>query len=303
MDNNATTALPEDKKIPVTAYFGLGAGLLVIAFSPILLRLADAPGPVSGFYRMGIGGLLLTPWFIKSMRKNRYTLAELRPAILGGLFFGGDLIQWTTGIMLAGATIPTLFGNTTPLWVGLGALFFFKEKLKRGFWLGLALAFTGAVLIVGIGDSQNEYLLEGILLGLGAGIFYGSYFLAGQRGREVLDPVTFLWVVCVVSSVVLLVTTVVLEQPLTGYPMNTYLAFLAMGAVIQVGGWWLITYAQGLLPASLVSPTLLGQPVLTGLIAIPLLGEFLSPSEIFGGIIVIIGIYFVHRSKQNKKEK
>jgi drug/metabolite transporter (DMT)-like permease len=82
--------------------------------------------------------------------------------------------------------------------------------------------------------------------------------------------------------------------------MNTYLAFLAMGVVVQVVGWQLVSYAQGLLPASLVSPSLLGQAVLTGLIAVPLLGENLSPSMIFGGIIVIIGIYLVHRSKSTQ---
>jgi drug/metabolite transporter (DMT)-like permease len=303
MDDNATQMLPEGKTTPVSAYLGLISGLLVITFSPILLKMAEAPGPVSGFYRMTIGWLVLTPWFIKRFRVNKYSLAGLWPAILAGLFFGGDLIQWTTGVMLAGPTIPTLFGNTTPLWVGLGALVLFKEKLKPSFWVGLALAFVGAVLIAGTGDSQNEHLLEGIFLGLGAGIFYGGFFLAAQRGREKVDPLSFLWVVSFVSSLILLLTAVVLRQPLTGYSLNTVLIFLAMGVVIQVAGWWLISYAQGLLPASVVSPTLLGQPVLTGVLAVPLLGDVLSPTEIIGGIIVIIGIYLVHHSKQNVKEK
>lgn len=302
MTANVELPQAQNKRTQMSAYLALILGLLVIAFSPILLRLAEAPGPVSGFYRMAIGWLLLTPWFIKRLQENRYTLTELRPAILGGLFFGGDLILWTTGIVLAGATLPTLFGNTTPLWVGLGTLVLFREKLKPGYWLGLLLAFAGLVLIVGVGDSQNEYLLEGMLLGLGAGFFYGSYFLAGQRGRERLDPVSFLWVVSFISSLVLLLAVLVLDQPLIGYSMNTYLAFLAMGVVIQVVGWWLISFAQGWLPASVVSPTLLGQPVLTGLIAGPLLKEDLSTSEIIGGIIVLIGIYIVHRSNLHEKE-
>jgi drug/metabolite transporter (DMT)-like permease len=303
MNSNASPMLSESKKSPASAYLGLISGLLVITFSPILLRMAAAPGPVSGFYRMAIGWLVLTPWFIKRLRVNKYNLSGLWPAILAGLFFGGDLIQWTTGVMLAGPTIPTLFGNTTPLWVGLGALLLFKEKLKPTFWVGLALAFAGAVLIAGMGDSQNEHLIEGILLGLGAGIFYGGYFLAAQRGRERVDPLSFLWVVSFVSSLMLLLAAVVLKQPLTGYSLDTILIFLVMGVVIQVGGWWMISYAQGMLPASVVSPTLLGQPVLTGVLAVPLLGEMLSRSEIFGGIIVIIGIYLVHRSKQPRKDE
>jgi drug/metabolite transporter (DMT)-like permease len=251
---------------------------------------------------MAIGWLLLTPWFIKRQRQKRSTLTDLRPAIAAGLFFGGDMVLWTTGVMLAGATIPTLFANTSPLWVGLGALVIFREKVRPGFWLGLLLALTGAVLILGVGDSQSEHLLEGVLLGLGSALFYGSYFLAGQHSRKRLDPLTFLWVVSFICSLVLLAATITLRQPLTGYPVHSYLAFLAQGIMIQVLGWWLISSAQGQLPASLVAPTMLGQPVLTALLAIPLLGEILSPTEIAGGLVVIIGIYIVHRSKQHEKE-
>jgi drug/metabolite transporter (DMT)-like permease len=287
---------------PTRAYLALIGGLLVIGFSPILLRLADAPGPVSGFYRMTIGWLLLLPWFVKGQREQRNSFTALRPSILAGALLGGDMVLWTTGVMLAGATIPTLFANTTPLWVGLGAMVLFREKLKPGFWFGLALAFVGAVLILEVGGGQSEYLLEGVLLGLGSALFYGGYFLAGQRGRQGVDPLTFLWVVSFTSSLVQLLAAVVLRQPLTGYSAQTYLAFLAMGVVIQVLGWWLISYAQGFLPASLVSPTLLGQPVLTAILALPLLGESLSGLEIVGGITVVAGVFIVHRSKHRKED-
>jgi drug/metabolite transporter (DMT)-like permease len=173
--------------------------------------------------------------------------------------------------------------------------------LKPGFWLGLALAFAGAVMIGGVGNSQTEHQIEGMLMGLGAAIFYGGFFLAAQRGRERLDPVSFLWVVSFVSSLVLLVTTFVLDQPLTGYSLNTYLAFLAMGVIIQVAGWRLISHAQGILPASLVSPMMLIHVVLAGILAVPLLGETLTPLEIQGGLTVIVGVFLVQRSKHYKK--
>lgn len=284
------------------AYLSLAIGVVVIGFSAILLRLADAPGPVSGFFRMAIGGLALTPWALKRWGKQSLTLKIIRPAIAAGVALGLDLALWTTGVVLVGATIPTLMGNTAPLWVGLGALVFFKEKLAPVFWLGLAVAFTGGGLIVGQGGSQGEFLLEGVLLGLGSAVFYGAYFLAAQRGRETIEPLTFLWVVSLVCSLLLLIVTRILGQSLTGYPLTSYLVFLVMGLAVQVGGWLLISDAQGVLPASLVSPTLLGQPVLTAVFAAPLLGEHLTGKEIIGGLIVIIGIYIVHRSKQHEKE-
>ena len=41
--------------------------------------------------------------------------------------------------------------------------------------------------------------------------------------------------------------------------------------------------------------SLLGQPVLTALFSIPLLNEGLSADQIVGGLLVLGGIYVVHR--------
>ena len=88
-----------------------------------------------------------------------------------------------------------------------------------------------------------------------------------------------------------------LGQPLTGYSNLTYLYLVGLSLFVQVGGQMGVAYALGYLPASLVSPTLLLQPVLTGLLAVPILGESLSAVQIVGGAAVLAGIYVVHRSR------
>jgi drug/metabolite transporter (DMT)-like permease len=67
--------------------------------------------------------------------------------------------------------------------------------------------------------------------------------------------------------------------------------------VSQVGGYLSIGYALGHLPASIVAPTLIGQPVVTALLAFPLLGEALRTQQWIGGLVVLLGIYLVHRSR------
>jgi len=85
-------------------------------------------------------------------------------AALGGLFFAGDLAAWNTSVLLTSAASATLFGNTSPLWVSLGALFLFKEKLGRGFWAGLGLALVGALIILGENFSAQPSVGLGSLL-------------------------------------------------------------------------------------------------------------------------------------------
>ncbi len=282
------------------AYMALGFGLVSLGFSAIFVRGADAPGTITAFYRMAIGSMVMVLPFANQFRKN----TTIRPersgvflAILGGVFFACDLILWTTGIGMSGATIPTLMSNIAPLWVGLGAWLIFRERQGVRFWMGLMVAIAGAAIILGQDFSKASNVGMGSLLGLGSGIFYGAYYLTTQRARRAMRTLTYFWISTATSMVLLLLVNLIVGRPFTGYDAFTYAMFLGIGLLVQVMGWLAINYAQGFLPAAVVSSTLLGQPVLTGAIAWPLLGEILNLWQIFGGAAVIVGVYLVHRSR------
>jgi drug/metabolite transporter (DMT)-like permease len=289
------------KSRPLFAYISLVFGLCALGFSAIFVRLAEVSGSVASFYRMAVGLLFLTGPFLYSRKgKPLPGWKVVRIALLGGLFFAIDLIFWATGVVLSGATNPTLMSNTAPLWVGLGSLLILREKLPAKFWVGLFIAMSGAVLVLGLDALKSFDLGLGTLFGLIAGIFYGGYFLITQRGRRELDAISYFWFSVLGAVVVIFVINLVLGNPLLGYSGRTYLALLGLGIISQGLGWFAINYAQGHLPATIVSPTLLGQPVLTGLIAGPILGEFLEPLQILGGVAVLLGVYVVHRSRARR---
>lgn len=285
------------------AYLALGVGIMSLSFSAFFVRWANAPGIVTSFYRMAIATALLAWPFYRRVKANKVSLSRLglRFAVLGGLFFAADLALWSTGVVMSGAANPTLLANTAPLWVGLGTLILFRERLKVMFWVGLMLTMTGAAVILGLDSLRAVSFGLGALLGLLAGIFYGGYFLITQRGRETLDSITYFWPAAVSSTVGLLILCLVFRQPLTGYPASAYLNFLALGVASQVFGYLSINYALGHLPASIVAPTMLGQPVATAILAGPLLGETLSLWQVLGGLAVLAGVYVVHRSQQTER--
>jgi drug/metabolite transporter (DMT)-like permease len=57
-----------------------------------------------------------------------------------------------------------------------------------------------------------------------------------------------------------------------------------------------VSLALGRLPARIVSPTLIAQPILTTVIAIPLLGEIPTLPQSAGGLIALAGIFLVNSS-------
>jgi drug/metabolite transporter (DMT)-like permease len=307
-------------------YLALVAGIIGLGFSGIFVRWANAPGAVSGFYRVAIALAVMT---LPALHQARAEAARRAPApgsaagaglgrpaaptapagalfsrrhlalaALSGLLFAGDLAAWNTSILMTSAANSTLLANTSPLWVGLGALLLFRERLRGMFWGGLLLAMGGAAVILGQDYLTHPTLGAGDLLALLAGFFYGGYFLAMQRAREALSPLVAWWVSAATSALGLLVLAMALGQPLTGYPPATWLNLAAVALVTQVGAYVSISYALGHLPASLVAPTLLGQPVLTALLAVPLLGEPLDWVQVAGGALVLSGIYIVHRARR-----
>lgn len=287
-------------------YLALAFGTVGLGSSAMFVRWAGAPGPVAGFYRVGIAALVMAVPVIARTRRTAagkplsraISRRHLLLAALAGLFFSGDLATWNTSVMMTNAANATLLGNTAPIWVSLVALVLFKEKLGTVFWAGLALAMAGAVVILGADFLVHPTLGLGDLLAMTAGVFYGGFLLTTQRARQGLSSMLTWWVAACFSGLSLLTISLLLHQPITGYSTASYLSLVAAALVSQVAGYLAVNYALGYLPASIVSPTLLGQPVLTALLAVPLLNESIAWAQVAGGLLVLAGVWFVNRPRE-----
>lgn len=280
----------------VLPYLGLMAGVLSLSMSAIFARWANAPGPVMAFYRMFIATLVFSPFFVRQLRQGVKPERRFLPLILAG----GVLIALDHGTLYAALTQTrvanaTLLNNIAPVWVALFAWLAWREHLRPVFWAGLGLTVLGAVLVFGNSLALNADLFGGDGLALLSSVFYAAYFLVTQRARQHMTTLTYIWLAVATASLVLLGVTVVMGLPLTGYPLTTYLAFMGAGLISQVTGYFSVGYALGHLPAAVVSATMIAQPVLTMLLAIPLAGEGLYPIQILGAVAVLAGIVLVNR--------
>jgi drug/metabolite transporter (DMT)-like permease len=286
------------------AYIALGTGILALSFSAMFVRWADAPGPVTAFYRLFFSIFLLLPFFARRLKTSGTIQSRLiLLPLLAGVFTACDLGLWTASLSYTTAANATLLGNTAPLWVALGAWLILKQKLTAVFWRGLIIALLGAALIMGTDFILHPRFGVGDAMAICTGLFYGGYFLVTERSRLHFDPISHIWLVGVGASISLFIANRFLGNPLAGYPAQTWLIFLTTAVVSQLVGYMSLAYALGHLPASIVSPTMILQPVVTALLAIPLLGEIPSIWQGVGGAIALAGIYIVNQShNQNQVE-
>ena len=126
---------------------------------------------------------------IKDRSGFRIALRDL-PLFLG-LGFGSILfftICYFSAITIMPLSTAAILLYTSPIWIMLMSVLFFREKLNRIKLIALALAFAGCVLVSGI--SGEGLTLTGLLLGLGSGIGYGLYSILGTIALRKYSPYT-----------------------------------------------------------------------------------------------------------------
>ena len=108
-----------------------------------------------------------------------------------GLGFGSILfftVCYFTAITMMPLSTAAILLYTSPIWIMLMSVLFFREKLTVRKAAALILAFAGCVLVSGI--SGEGLSLTGLLVGLGSGIGYGLYSILGTIALRRYSPYT-----------------------------------------------------------------------------------------------------------------
>lgn len=104
------------------------------------------------------------------------------------LFF---TVCYFTAISMMTLSTAAILLYTSPIWIMIMSVLFFREKLTVRKLLALALAFGGCVLVSGV--SGDGITAKGLVIGLGAGIGYALYSILGTVALRRYSPyeVTF----------------------------------------------------------------------------------------------------------------
>jgi len=218
---------------------------------------------------------------------------SVRFAGIAGVFFTGDLMFWHHAIEAVGAGLGTVLANIQVIFVGLVAWLLLGERPSRATLLALPVVIAGVVLISGVVGS-GAYGADpqlGVLLGFATAACYSGYLLLIRQGgrdlRRPAGPVAIATAAVVVCSFV--VGVVGGDLDLTPGPASLFWLLL-LGVTAQSAGYLLVSISLPRLPAIITSIILLVQPVLSVGLAMVLVGETPSRTQLLGVALVIGGI-------------
>ncbi len=267
---------------------------VLLAFGPVLVRLADV-GPVSAaFWRMALAApvLLLVAGWAQRGRGLRLAALPWGLAILSGLFFAADLATWHMGIVRTSVANATLFGNTAAFMLAGWSILVKGQHPGAGTLKALALALAGTLLLLGTSAQLSPEHLAGDALSLMGAAFYTGYLIVVMGLRDRL-PTSVVLAMSTLASVVFLLPAALLE-PGSIWPVD-WRPVVTLAITSQLVGQGLMVFASGRLPAPVIGVGLLVQPMVSAVAGWLLFGEVLGPAELAGAAMVLAALVLIRR--------
>jgi drug/metabolite transporter (DMT)-like permease len=270
------------------------AGAIVIAFSAILVRLADVSPSTAATFRCAYALPVLAVLALREDR--RFGPREPRDrhlAWVAGLFFAADLTFWHHCIAEVGAGLATVLGNVQVVALGLIAWVWLDERPDGRSLAAVPVVLSGVVLIsgaIGAGAYGDNPGL-GVVYGLLTALTYALFILLLRRGnRDQRRPAGPLFDATLSGAVFSAIGGLAVGDVdfLPGLESQAWLVVLALTS--QVLGWLLISVSLPRLPALLTGITLTIQPVGSVLLGVILLSEAPSAVQLAGVVVVIAGV-------------
>ena len=189
-----------------------------------------------------------------------------------------------------------MLNKMSPFFAVLFSVFILKEKAGKFDWACVALAFTGALIVIRPGFSMAAGpAFIGLCGGLGAGLAYTFVRLLGVRGER--GPV----IVFFFSAVSTLFTLPVAAAQFRPMTVRQFLCLLATG-FSAMGGQLCVTKAYTYAPAKEISVFDYSQVIFAALLGALFLGEY--PDGVsFLGYAVIIGAAVLRWYVTNHREE
>lgn len=267
--------------------------------------------------RHGVAALLIAFWrglmtslvvviflLIFSRHSLKLSFRNFKFLTVNGLILAGFNILWTLSVVLNGPSVATLLVYSSGAFTVILGGIVFREK--AGIWkiIAVLLTISGSALVSGFflqKGSQTNF--AGIIIGLGAGLAYAVYSLAGkssiQRGISPWANVAYTFAIASIALLIIrllppsLMPDSVVERGglfLSGKGIEPWMLLFILAVIPTSMGFGLYNASMKHLSAGTANLIASSEPVFTAILAWFIFSERLSMPTIAGGILILLAL-------------
>ena len=287
----------QDKVRGRLALPAVAVGVLAVSAAAILIRLAEAPAIAVAFWRCALGAALLLPPAL--MRRERFPRGrDLYVGVASGVALGAHFGFWISSLDHTSVAASVVLVSTQPVFVAILAYLLFGERTSPLSFAGILAALAGTAVIAG-DDSVGSAALLGNALALVGAVTIAIYVLIGRSSRTGgIGVLPYSVVVYSAAALALLPVALLFEVRLWGYSGETWLWLWAITLGPQIMGHTVFNWALRYVEASVISGTILAEPVVSALLAWLILSEKPGVATVVGGAVVLFGLFLLLRGRR-----
>ena len=256
------------------------AGVLVISFDALLVRLAAVDGWNVAFWRGLFMALTMSPfaWAARS-DAGGYSPGP-RPVWMAGTALALSSLTLVLAFTMTRAANAVVILSLAPLFAALLSTTFLKEKCPLRTWVAILICIGGVVWVMS--DSLGSGNLMGDCLAVFTALFAGAYFTV-FRAYPTLSRAKAISCGGFLMAAISLPLATPLQLPLPSY------GWLALSGLVQMPlALYLMTIGTRHLPAAEVSLFLLLETVLAPIWVWMVLAELPPSATLAGGGLIVL---------------
>lgn len=281
--------------------FVLGAGILwgiaglfvsyigKLGFSPVQI---SAMRWITSAILMTLGILIINP------KKLRIMLCDIWWFMCTGILC--ILLSSTLyfiSIKETSAAVGNILMYTSPIWILVFSIIFFKEKLTVPKLLSLILAIGGCAFATGIvGGAELRFSTYGIITGVPSGLFYGLYSIFGKAILKKYDSVTVTLYTAIFAGIGALFIIDIPETVTKVMSLNAYIPVILLALCVTIAPYTLYTVGLKHCKATRASIMACIEPMTAAFMGTIVLGQPFTVFQ-FIGILMILGAGFILQLK------
>jgi len=202
-----------------------------------------------------------------------------------------------TAIDLAGVAIAAILLYTYPVFVTILSVIFLGEHITKSKVMALILTLAGVVLVSEIGVSvAGQVNPLGVVASLFAAVATATHSIFGKKAVQQYSSWTILLYSMGFGAFFLMAAQLILHGfPNLARPPVFWGALLALAWISTLGANLAYISALKHVEASRASIMATVEPVIVVVLAYAFFHEMLSPIQIFGTVLVLVGVFVVQR--------
>ena len=270
---------------------GLSAAVLAVSLwggGNVLVAAVPIDGLSLAFLRLWLAFALYAGVMLsRGVRLRRH---QFRTVLMGGFFFGADLITFYLALQYTSVAIAVTVSALQPVGVLAAAALLFGERVTRTHLMLGTAAVVGVMMVVLGAGGDGAATLTGNLWAVGALICWAGYFIGSKSARRHVDNFAYLVWINLIGGVMLTPVIAIVGLDADRAISWSGLGWVALIVAVPGSGHVIMNWAHRHTTLTATSLLTLAMPVISTALAALFLGQSVVTVQVTGIAITLAAL-------------